>query len=280
MTPYKRHELSQIFPDMPQEDLQALADDIKQNGQNETVWLFNGKVLDGWHRYLACEIAGVNCRTLDYRGTKPAEFVKSKNWHRRHMNAGQRALAVVQLAEWSNSGIPIGRGEPGSPLKTVQKMAVEAGTTDRTIQQAKAVEVNGAKALIEKVKAGEVSVKKAAAVAKLPKREQIAALDAEAEQHGEAGAVDPIKELEHAEVQIRKLTAQVESLSKSDQGKEALLWQTKFYELEGRLSQCMTTKAEAEKTAKYATGILAKLRKMLNVEHNGDIERAIMDLKR
>jgi hypothetical protein len=275
---YKRHALSAIFPDMADDEITALGEDIKANGQQESIWLYKGAILDGWHRYEACMRAGVNPRISDYRGSRPAEFVKSKNWHRRHMNASQRALAVVQLAEWAGAGKPKANPEPGSGLSEAV-MAKQADTTDRTIRQAKVVAVNGSAALKDLVKDGEVSVKKAAAVAKLPKREQVAALDAEAEKHGAHGEVDLVKELEHADKQIRALTAQVESLSKSDQAKESKLWQTRFYELEGRLNQCMATKGEAEKQAKYATGELAKIRKMLDVERNGDICRAIMDLK-
>jgi hypothetical protein len=278
MTTYKRHELSQIFPDMPAEEVQALAEDIKTNGLHESIFIYQGKVLDGWHRYQACLMAGANPRTAEYRGKNPADFVRSKNAHRRHLTASQRALAIVQLAEWAGTGKP--KGDTVSPFATVAKMADDANTNERTIQRAKAVEVNGSKALKELVRDGDVSVHKAAAVAKLPKREQVAALDAEAEKHGEHGDVDLGAELEEADRQILKLTAQVESLSKPDQGKEALLWQTRFYQLEGRLEQCMATKGEAEKQAKYATGELAKIRKMLSVERNGDICRAIMDLKR
>lgn len=275
MTTYKRHALSEIFPDMEEDELGALAEDIQANGQQESVWLYKGEILDGWHRYQACALAGVNCRVSEYRGSHPAEFVKSKNWHRRHMNASQRALAVVQLALWAKTGKP--KGEPGSPLATVATMASEAGTTDRTIQQAKAVEVNGSKELKELVKDGEVSVKKAAAVAKLPKREQVAALDAEDDAHGK---VDLVAELEHADKQLRQLTEQVKALSTNDTAKELVSWQKRFYQLEGRLNQCMTTKGEIEKQAKAQGYVLAKVRKMLDVERNGDICRAIMDLKR
>jgi primosomal protein N'' len=122
-------------------------------------------------------------------------------------------------------------------------------------------------------------VKKAAAVAKLPKSEQVAALEVAAGAMAEVG-VDLVRELEHADTEIRKLTAQVESLSKPDQAAESQKWQQKFYELEGRLNQCMTTKTEAEKSAKYASGMLAKIRKMLGVEKNGEIEAAIMGLRK
>lgn len=274
MTTYKRHELSQIFPDMDESDIALLADDIKSHGQHDLIYLFEGKVLDGWHRYQACLQAGVNPRVQDYRGKNPADFVKSKNWHRRHMNASQRAFAVVQLAEWAGSGKP--KGDLKSPLPTVETMAVEAGTTERTIQRAKAVEVNGSKALKELVKDGEVSINKAATVAKLPKRAQVAALEVE-EEHNK---VDTIAELERADGEIRKLTEQVKSLTVTDVAKELAKWQAKFYQLEGRLNQCMTTKGEIEKQAQGQGEVLARVRKMLNVERNVDICRAIMDLRR
>jgi hypothetical protein len=280
MTTYKRHALSQIFPDMPADEVQALADDIAANGQHEAVWLFKGTVLDGWQRYQACLLAGKNPRFLNYWGTKPAAFVKSKNWTRRHMTASQRALAVVQLSEWADSGNPIGKGDSKSPLATVEKMAKDSDTNVRTVQRAKVVEESGSAALKERVKAGRVSVNKAAKVAKLAKREQVSALDAEAEEHGDAGEVDLVAELEHAHAEILKLTAQVESLSTSDVGKEALRWQKMFYELEGRLHQCMATTGQAEKQAKYSSGELAKIRTLLSVERNGDICRAIMELQR
>ena len=279
MSTYKRHELSQIFPDMDESDIALLADDIKANGQHDLIYLLEGKVLDGWHRYQACLQSGVNPRVANYRGKNPAEFVKSKNWHRRHLTTTQRTFALVQLEEWAERGRPK-KPEPGSGLpmkKTESEMADEAGTTDRTVRQAKVVVEHGSAELKEKVTAGEVSLKKAATVAKLPKREQVAALDVEAE---ESGKVDPVAELERADGEIRKLTEQVKSLSVSDVAKELAKWQAKFYQLEGRLAQCMTTKGEIEKQAKAQGDVLAKVRKMLDVERNGDICRAIMDLKR
>jgi hypothetical protein len=278
MTNYKRHALSQIFPDMPEDEIQALADDIKINGQHDAIWLVDGKVLDGWHRYKACLLAGVNPRTLEYRGTKPAEFVKSKNWHRRHLTASQRTHALGLLAEWAGAGKPAANQPPGGRL-TNEAMAKEAGASISTVKQAKAVIAHGSKALNDKVRDGEVSVKKAASVVALPKGEQVAALEVAATAMAEVG-VDLVRELEHADTEIRKLTAQVESLSKTDQAAESQKWQQKFYELEGRLNQCMTTKAEAEKSAKYATGMLAKIRKLLGVQKNGEIEAAIMGLIR
>lgn len=88
------------------------------------------------------------------------------------------------------------------------------------------------------------------------------------------------KELEHADQEIRKLQALVESLQSSDLGKEVAAWHLKFDKLDGRLQQCMTTKNEAERQARYSTGLLEKIRKTLRVEKNSLILEAIADLRR
>ena len=59
-TKFEQHPLSAAFPAMPEVDLEALAEDIKAHGQREPGLLHEGMVLDGWHRYLACEKAGVS----------------------------------------------------------------------------------------------------------------------------------------------------------------------------------------------------------------------------
>jgi len=83
----KQHALSSIFPALPDEELQSLAADIKAHGLHSTIVLYKGDVLDGWHRYQACKIAKVNPRTIDYKGSDPVAFVRSANWHRRHLSA-------------------------------------------------------------------------------------------------------------------------------------------------------------------------------------------------
>ena len=156
-------------------------------------------------------------------------------------------------------------------------MAVAAGTTGRTIQQAKAVEESGSVVLREAVKAGEISVKKAAKVAKLPKAKQAKAMKEPAPKKEKPKDDDGemVKELEAADSQIRSLQELVESLKKSDLAKEVVKWREKFAQLEGRLRQCMTTKGEAEKQAKYSTSLLAQIRKALKVQKNSEILPAL-----
>src|SRR6476620_2990333 len=81
----KQHELSAFYPAMPDDELNALADDIKAHGLHDSITLYQGRVLDGWHRYQACLLAKVHPRTIDYKGKDAAAYVESKNGYRRHL---------------------------------------------------------------------------------------------------------------------------------------------------------------------------------------------------
>jgi len=84
---YKRHELSALFPEVEEEVLANLADDIRKNGLLEPIWLYNDQVLDGWNRYQACLRAKVNPVFEEFTGNDSDAliFVVSKNIYRRHL---------------------------------------------------------------------------------------------------------------------------------------------------------------------------------------------------
>jgi predicted RNase H-like nuclease (RuvC/YqgF family) len=167
---YDQHPLSAAFPAMTEEELAALAADIKANGLLEPAIVFDGKILDGWHRGLACDRAGVKLVTQKYTGKDPVSFVKSRNWHRRQLTGSQKAAVEVALREWAERGKP--KSEPGSDLHTTAQMAEAAGVSEKTIQHAKAAHHAG---LGHAVAEGKVSAKTAAEVAKLPPKKLEAA---------------------------------------------------------------------------------------------------------
>ena len=51
--PLERHHLSMIWGDMVGDERTELVEDIRANGVREPIKLFEGKVLDGWHRYIS-----------------------------------------------------------------------------------------------------------------------------------------------------------------------------------------------------------------------------------
>lgn len=158
----KQHPLSAAFPSMNDADFLALKDDIENNGQREPIWILDGMVLDGWHRYRACAELGLKPKQFNFGDGDPVEYVISHNLHRRHLTASQRAAAVVACAQWAPPH-RTKKVEPGSTFSTNGAMAKAAGTTVRTITDAKVAHKAG---LGEAVKEGAVTAKEGAKIAR------------------------------------------------------------------------------------------------------------------
>ena len=94
----QNHEYSDIFPLIPQSELKDLADDILENGLRHPILLYNGKILDGRNRYLACKSIGVIPKTKDFEGTDSdaLNLVWSENFHRRHLDKSQASICIVE----------------------------------------------------------------------------------------------------------------------------------------------------------------------------------------
>ena len=97
---YPVHPAAELFPMMSAEELQGLADDIREHGQREPVILYHGAVLDGRNRLRACELAGVEPRFVtrtDAEVGDPVKFVLSLNEKRRHMSPAQLMTLAVDV---------------------------------------------------------------------------------------------------------------------------------------------------------------------------------------
>lgn len=92
--------------------------------------------------------------------------------------------------------------------------------------------------------------------------------------------IDPMREWERSEAECKRLRALTETLSTGKAERELVKLTDRYARLEGRLSQAMTTAKEAESEAKYAKGVLAKVRKALGVTADAEIMPAIADLRR
>jgi hypothetical protein len=95
------HPIACMFPMLPEFELQKLADDIREHGQLDPIVLFQGDILDGRNRWHACHLAGVEPRTVEFNGSyqEAIEFVWSTNFLRRHLGAGQAAMAISERKE-------------------------------------------------------------------------------------------------------------------------------------------------------------------------------------
>jgi hypothetical protein len=128
------HPLCQIFPALSQEELLALANDLKLHGQQQPVTVFEGQILDGRNRYEAAKLAGIKQLRIQQfdpktAGCTPAQFVVSANLRRRHLTVGQ--LASIAL-EWADELEKAG----GLPPVTDENGAKRAGRPKSVLAEA------------------------------------------------------------------------------------------------------------------------------------------------
>ena len=77
-TKYKIHPLAGIFP-LVNSLVDEIAADLRKTRKPPTIMLYEGKVLDGRHRYLACVKAGIEPIVRQYNGKDPRGFVVRTN---------------------------------------------------------------------------------------------------------------------------------------------------------------------------------------------------------
>ena len=190
MTMYEPHSASELFPLMNDVALAALARDIKANGLREPIVLWEGKILDGRNRLKACGRAGVEpiFRELETCDS-PTAAVVSANLFRRHLSVSQRAmvgaLAKREFAKEAKQRQEASRARPGQkigsspnegaifpppskPGKSRDHAAELVGTSSRTLDAASHVLESGAPELSEAVRAGKMSVSRAAKLVSEP----------------------------------------------------------------------------------------------------------------
>jgi hypothetical protein len=291
--------LSAAFPSFSDDDLTALVEDIQQFGQRETGLMLDGMILDGWNRYQACVRLGIEFNYLEFEdefpSTDPRAYVKSKNYHRRHMTASQRAASIVALSQWAPPGKP--NVAPGATLATNAELAREADVSPRTIRQAKAAHEAG---LGGAVIAGEMSLKEADAQIKASRArtipEQEAALVHEtaaelaartdavatkpslrvdaAEESSQAADDDLISELQALQRRVSVLSAEIDLLTATDHGAEI----HKLTQLLLNADDKIARFEERMNDLKQFGAKFDALRKLLNVKSNRDVVGAVRKL--
>ena len=167
----KFHQYAEIFPLIDDGDFDALVADIKAHGQREKIWTYEGQILDGRNRFMACLAAKVEPEFREFKGDDALAFVVSLNVQRRHLTVQQRAMAAAEIAtlgKGSNQHAPM-----GAPSQEKAAESLKVGR--RSVQRAKEIIDHGSKALVQAVKSGDVSLRKAVTVVDLPKPQQLRA---------------------------------------------------------------------------------------------------------
>ena len=157
---YDFHPLAELFPMLEDKSqaFEALVDDIRERKQQEPIWLYEGKILDGRNRYLACQRLNKEVQVKDFIGDDPIGFVLSANLHRRHLNESQRAMVAAKLTDLEKGANQHTKGE-GVSIDTASKL-LNVGRA--SIFRAKKILATGDPALVTAVEKGNVSVSAAA----------------------------------------------------------------------------------------------------------------------
>jgi len=171
----KFHPLADVFPLMEGAEFEALVADVRAHGLREPVVVFEGMILDGRHRYRACQSAGIEPTFTVYQGDDPVAFVISLNIKRRHLDASQRAMVAAKLEQFEHGGDR--KSDQDANLHLDREGAASLlSVSERTVASAAKVLDQGAPELVQAVERGDVSVSAAAEVASLPESDQRKAL--------------------------------------------------------------------------------------------------------
>lgn len=172
-TEYAMHEINNTLPDMSRTEFRRLTESIRNNGLREAIWLDDKgeKIIDGRHRYLACQEIGIEptYRTWDGVGDM-ASFVYSLNVCRQSFTTSQAAMIArntVLLLQKNSKSSSAGRmgDKARSTGEAITQAAELVGVSRSSVVHAIIVGEKGAPALEAAVFSGEVSVSAAAVVA-------------------------------------------------------------------------------------------------------------------
>lgn len=157
MNNYEIHPAALLFPMMGEDELRQLANDIKGNGLLEPILLHQDLVLDGRNRLEACKLAGIEPRFHTGKIGSPLLYVISKNLHRRHLTASQKAAIAAEMVpllaqEKKQSASPI--GDVGEKTNAIAAKAMGVGRT--SVERVLAVKKADPQ-IFEEIKEGKIS---------------------------------------------------------------------------------------------------------------------------
>ena len=183
---YEFHEACLCLPDQSKEEYEELCESIKQGfREHEPILLFEGKILDGRHRYKAAIANNITPIFKQYEGDDPFDYVKKTDFARRHyVSQEQKALIFTDLItgsrkwqetkqkirkeqkakEWATKSGKVNKNEPAQPVqvhddKERQERAKVIGVNRGAIQRADLINKNPE--LAAQVKSGTMPASKA-----------------------------------------------------------------------------------------------------------------------
>jgi ParB-like chromosome segregation protein Spo0J len=270
---YSQHPLSSAFPAMTKDEFKELRDSIEVNGVLNPITIYEGMVIDGWHRYKAANEANVDCPETELdEWIDPKDFVLAQNKNRRHITMAQLAIATAEVYKWNPAGRPNNTVLRTGLNKTTAELAKLSGVSETTIEKAKSVLKNASEEVKEAVKSGKIGLSKAKAISKLPKDQQSGAIDkALPKEAPEKPVLTQYYGPEEAELKANEMAQQadLEALNKLLEADDALATahaeikrlNLAYAQLDIRFKGLMNEKSEAVRLLQKAQSEIKALRK-------------------
>jgi hypothetical protein len=155
---WKFHRYTEIFDPMEGDDFKALVEDIKVNGQQVPAVTYDGLILDGRNRVLACQQLNIAVKTIPYEGKDPLGFVWSTNCLRRHLNETQRGIAAVKIANMRRGGSGANPSIEGIPKKSQADTAKSFNVSVATVERASNLVRKGAPEVVKAAQKGQIKL--------------------------------------------------------------------------------------------------------------------------
>lgn len=159
------HPLADCVPMMSDDEFTELRKSLRNRGFFSThkIVMYEGKILDGRNRYLACLAEQIEPEFEDYVGDDPHGYVLG-NITRRDLDTSKRALVVADIvarqAEYKNN------------RQTQMELRRIFDVGETILTDANRVLAKGVPDLRRMIENGEITVTHAAQVARLPEKEQ------------------------------------------------------------------------------------------------------------
>jgi len=93
----KIHPAANWLPELPAAEYDELKANIAKRGLRDPILVKDGHILDGRHRYRACQELNIEPRIVEYEGTDLIEEIASRNLFRRNLTPEKRAELVVKM---------------------------------------------------------------------------------------------------------------------------------------------------------------------------------------
>jgi len=155
-----------INPPMSVKDFKRLVANIKKHGLREKITLYQGTILDGWWRYMACFEACIHPVFEELKDEDPIEHIKRKNQSWRIIDP-RRPLCAAREYRLKQKLNPPNGGT------TVEQVSADWNASKRNVERALAVLEHGAQKIIEALDEGAIRLGWAESIIKYPHQGQM-----------------------------------------------------------------------------------------------------------